>query len=47
MSWSEELRWLIPVAFVLLAELLRRRHDAQQWNRLARVRATARRRPGP
>jgi hypothetical protein len=42
MSWSEELRWLIPVAFVLLAELLRRRHDAQ----LARVRVPARRRPG-
>jgi hypothetical protein len=46
MSWSEELRWLIPVAFVLLAELLRRRHEAQPWDQLARARVTARRRPG-
>jgi hypothetical protein len=43
MSWSDGLRWLIPMGIVLLAELLRRRHDAEQWQRLARARVPRRR----
>jgi hypothetical protein len=37
MSWSDELRWLIPVGFVLLAEVLRRKQDTARWQALARV----------